>query len=49
MVVKTLLWNQVSNPRFEKQIDVSNLSSGLYMIGISSSNGMREIHKLVIK
>ena len=49
MVIKTMRWNKISNSIFEKQIDITGLSSGLYMIGISSSNGMREIHKLIIK
>ena len=48
-VIKQLRYNQMTNPKFEETIDVSDFSSGVYMIDISSSNGMREIQKLIIK
>jgi chitodextrinase len=48
-VVKRLQWSAISSPVFEKRIDVSNLSQGIYMIGIESSNGMREMQKMIKK
>ena len=48
-VVKTRVWTEVTDSRFEKELNTSSLNSGLYMIGITTSNGSREMHKLIIK
>ena len=48
-VVKSKTWNKVTNEFFEKRIDISNLSHGVYMINLVSSNGTNESEKLIVK
>ena len=48
-VVKSKTWNKVTDEFFEKRIDISNLSHGVYMINVVSSNGMNESEKLIVK
>ncbi|WP_400075910.1 T9SS type A sorting domain-containing protein [Winogradskyella sp. R77965] len=46
-IVKRQQWSNLSNSSFERQIDISSLESGIYMIGLESSAGTREFRKLV--
>ena len=46
--IQTQRWNQLSNPMFEKTIDVSRLNSGVYILSVESSNGVKEYQKIVI-
>jgi chitodextrinase len=48
-IVKTLTWNNVKNEFFEKRIDISDLSHGVYMINLISTNGLNEFEKLIVK
>lgn len=48
-IVKSKNWSSISNPLFEKTLDISNLSNGVYMIQVVSTNGFSESQKLVIK
>ena len=46
-IVKRMNWSKLSNSIFERQIDVSSLEKGVYLIGLESSNGTREFLKFV--
>ncbi|WP_411766068.1 fibronectin type III domain-containing protein [Winogradskyella sp. A3E31] len=46
-VIQKQQWRSISNSMFEKQIDVSRLSHGIYMVELVASNGLREMHKLI--
>ena len=48
-IVKRSQWSKLSNPIFERQVDISSLESGIYLVGIESSNGIRAFRKLVKK
>ena len=41
-IVNRQNWTSISNPIFEKRINVSDLSKGIYMLGVETSNGTRE-------
>ena len=48
-VIKTLNLKNIKEELFENNIDLSNLKKGLYFISITTSNGFKEIKKIVIK
>ena len=48
-IVQRQQWSNISDSVFERQIDISSLEGGIYMIGLESSTGTREFRKLVIK
>lgn len=48
-IIKRVNWSRLSNPIFERQIDISSLENGIYLIGLESSNGARGYSKLIKK
>ena len=48
-IVKRMNWARLSNPNFERQINISSLENGIYLIGLETSNGTREFLKLIKK
>lgn len=46
-VVKRQNWSSLTNSVFERQINISSLESGIYLIGLESSNGGRAFSKLI--
>ena len=48
-VIKIRDWPKQTHPKFEQTIDVSDLSSGLYLLSIESSNGTKEFRKILVK
>lgn len=48
-VIKTINSKNISNEFFEKEIDFTNISSGLYFVSISTSNGYHKVKRIVVK
>ncbi len=48
-LIKTFKYNSIKSEFFEQNIDLSGLNSGLYFINITSTKGMNETKKLIIK
>ncbi|MDO1502255.1 DUF5011 domain-containing protein [Winogradskyella maritima] len=46
-IVKQAQWTGISSSRFQKQVDISNLNGGIYMVSIESTNGLRDNLKLI--
>ena len=46
-IVKRQNWSSLSSSIFERQIDISSLDSGVYLIGLESSSGTRVFKKLI--
>ena len=48
-LIQSNKWDGVSNDLFEKNIDISNLQSGLYFVNITTSNGFSDTQKLIVR
>lgn len=46
-VVRNENWTSTSNSVFEKQLNISKLNQGIYMLILESSNGVKEIQKFI--
>jgi chitodextrinase len=48
-LIRSIKWDGINNEYFEKTIDVSQLSGGIYFVNITTSKGYTETQKLIVK
>ena len=48
-LIQSKNWDGINNDFFEKSIDVSQLSKGVYFVNITTSKGFTETQKLIVK